>query len=262
MTKPINAIKRGPLANCIALHDLDGSTKDLKEFLDYIFHFFRKHGIEPTRMSSQKTDKTVSIRMGIKQWKDMDYKGVKDMVVYATPAHHNSDMFDSIFISSTDFTTGKTTVLCFDDQILGFKDEIIHILVRDLSTLLSAHYGYGYQRRFAQGPTFYAFGAIGGNEEISDHEEHQIMCWNNTYRMPDGIYTLGDLRDIYPYNFLSTPHLERDIFGQPLRQWIESDSSRGKLTPLTDTLWSWHVTPDQISPVRNALVPTGIILCP
>ena len=260
--KNINNIKRGPLANCIALHDFAMIPENIKEWFDYTLDFFRAHGIEPTRMSSQKTDKTVSMKIGIKQLEENDYKINENIWIGATPPNHNSDMFDSIFMVSLEYTFGTTFVLCFDNQITHFDNHLIDNLTKYFSIFSRSQYGYAYQHKFSQGPDFYAVGSLGGRDRLPDEEREKINRWNNVYCMPDGIYTLGDLRDIYPYNFLSTPHLERDIFGQPLRQWIESHSSRGKLTPLTDTLWSWHLTPDQISPVRNALAPTGIILCP
>lgn len=259
--KNVNNIKRGPLANCIALHDFANVPDSLRDFIHYIFDFFRKNGIEPTRMASQKTDKTVSVKIGTKQWEAVDYKGAKDMVIHATPPNHGGDMFDSIFTMSLDLEIFFTLVLCFDDQILGFNPEIIERTAKDLSSFFGAQYGYAYQRKFSQGPTFYPYGVHGGNERDSDEDRKKITKWNHEYRMSDGNYKTGDLRDLYPYNFLSKAHLDRTVLGMPLKAWIEADPSRGTLTKLTDTLWSWHVDPCHIDAVRDALTPTGLLIC-
>lgn len=260
MMKRVNNIKRGPLANCIALHDFAVIPENIRDFVHYIFDFFRKSGIEPTRMSSQKTDKTVSVKIGIKQLEEKRYE-TNSMWIGSTPPRHNSDMFSSIFSASFSYKFGTTFILCFDNDILGFTPHIIEPLTKDLSEFFGSQYGYAYQRKFSQGPIFYPYGVHGGNERDSEEERKKITRWNHIYRMPDGSYKLGDLRDIYSYNFLSKLHLERDVFGTTMKEWVESDLSRGMLTKITDTLWSWHLDPDYIQPVRSALSTTGFLIC-
>ena len=256
--KEVNNIKRGPLANCIALHDFSEIPANIKDWFEYTVYFFRDNGIEPTRISSQKTDRTVSLKIGIKQLEEIGYKA-DGMSIYATPPNHHSDMFDAIFTSYLTYKLGTILVICFDDQILGFNPDTIAPLAKDLSTFFGAQYGYAYQRKFSQGPSFYPYGTIGGNEDISDEEESQITKWGLVYGTPK--YHLGQLRDIYPYNFLSQPHLDNQIGNLSLKAWIDTDPARGKLTQLTDSLWSWHVDPAHIEAVRESLKPTGLLIC-
>jgi hypothetical protein len=258
--KNVNNIKRGPMANCIALHDFAIIPENIKAWFDYTVDFFRAHGIEPTRMDSQKTDKTVSLKIGIKQLEDIDYQA-DGMWMGATPPNHGDDTFDSIFSTSFSYEWGHTLVLCFDDQIVGFDQNIMHTLARDLSSFFGARYGYAYQRKFSQGPDFYPDGVIGGNDTISDEEENQITRWGNHYSMSPRKYKTGQLRDIYPYNFISQAHFDEKVGDQTLREWIEKDPIRGTLAQVTDTLWSWQVDASHIESVRAALAPTGIIIC-
>jgi hypothetical protein len=258
--KNVNNIKRGPLANCIALHDFESIPENIRGWFDYTVNFFRAHGIEPTRMDSQKTDKTVSLKIGIKQLEEIGYK-TDGMWIGATPPNHGDDMFDSIFSSYLSYYRNPTLVLCFDDQVAGFNPEVMSKLAHDLSDFFGARYGYAYQRKFSQCPVFYPVGILGGNDTIPDKEEDDITRWGRTYKYPNRGYRLGLLRDIYPYNFLSHAHFEEKVGDQTLRAWIDADPARGTLTPLTETLWSWQVPPQNIESVRATLAPTGIIIC-
>jgi hypothetical protein len=209
-------------------------------------------------MDSQKTDKTVSLKIGIKQLEDIDYQA-DGMWIGATPPNHGDDTFDSIFSSFLSYEWGHTLVLCFDDQIVRFEQSILHTLAHGLSSFFCAKYGYAYQRKFSQGPLFYPYGVLSG---IDDSEERrQITRWNHVYRMSDGGYHLGQLRDIHPYNFISQAHFDEKVGDQTLREWIDKDPTRGTLTQLSDTLWSWQVDASHIESVRATLAPTGIIIC-
>ena len=54
-------------------------------------------------------------------------------------------------------------------------------------------------------------------------------------------------------NFISAPHLKREVNGQSLQDWINSSADHGELKPLTDTLCSWVVPEDKIPAVRDVL---------
>jgi hypothetical protein len=248
------------MANCIALHDFATIPENIKAWFDYTVDFFRTHGIEPTRMSSQKTDKTVSLKIGIKQLGEIGYK-TESMWMGATPPNHGDDTFDSIFSGFFTCDRGGIAILCFDDQIVEFNRDVMSKLAHDLSGFFGAKYGYAYQRKFSPGPLFYPYGVLGGNDIIPDKEEDDITRWGLTYKYPDSGYHLGLLRDIYPYNFISQAHFDEKVGDQTLREWIDKDPARGTLTQLSDTLWSWQVDAEQTESVRAALAPTGIIIC-
>jgi hypothetical protein len=91
-------------------------------------------------------------------------------------------------------------------------------------------------------------------------EGDRIACWFHKYNDPK-YWHIGMLRDIYPLNFLSKAHLENQIKGLPFDQWVAADPVRGTLKPLTNSMWSWRVEEDNISTIREALRPTGLVLC-
>lgn len=257
--KKINNIKRGPVANCVVLHDFAYIPESIKDWFEYTVSFFRKYGIEPTRMDSQKTSRTVSMKIGIKQLEEVDYK-TDGMWIGATPPNHSIDMFDGIFRTTLEFRRKTTLVLCFDDQIAPFHSSLVCSLTKDLSSFFDARYGYAYQRQFGQGPDLYPFGVLSGLDSDKDEEEReQINIWGLKYGSSK--YHLGQLRDIYPYNFLSQAHLDNKIGNQSLHNWIKSEQNRGELTPLTQTLWCWSLTPEQIATVHESLKSTGLLIC-
>ncbi len=265
MIKVLNDIERGPLANVISLHDFDSSESDVKGWFSYVVDWFRANGLEPTRIgltgSLYKGDKTIMFRNGLKRLEENDYKAVEGISLYATPPNHSIDMFDGIF-SLVYRTRGKGDfVVCWDNQIAPFTKEYCQQLINDICAFLKPRYGYAFQRLFKQGPSFYPFGIIGGDNLRNKEEEAKLIKWNNEYVMSDGSYKTGDLRDIYPLNILSEAHLKRTINGHPFKEWIEATPQRGTLERITDTLWTWWVEPDQIDSIRKALAPSGIILC-
>lgn len=70
----------------------------------------------------------------------------------------------------------------------------------------------------------------------------------------------GLLRDIYPINILTTPHLQREISGQKLRDWIENGAGRGYLQKIADHVSVWVLPPRNLPTVRNALARAGLLI--
>ncbi|MDP5082711.1 MAG: hypothetical protein NWP61_00530, partial [Rickettsiaceae bacterium] len=138
-------------------------------------------------------------------------------------------------------------------------------LALDLVKLTGARYGYGFQRLFST-VVGYEWGALSG--ECDEAEEDLITKWMHVYNNPKGVYKTGYFRDIYPVNIISKEHLNNivepgKLFSRKkdLSEWISSNKKRGELIQLSKDRWSWHVEPNNIIYVREALRNTGIILC-
>jgi hypothetical protein len=67
------------------------------------------------------------------------------------------------------------------------------------------------------------------------------------------------LRDIYPFNFLTRPYLDLIVEGKTLEQWILSESGRGVLERLNDTVTTWRPVIANIPAIREALFSAGIV---
>ena len=144
---------------------------------------------------------------------------------------------------------------------IGLKKyvKVIGKIILDLVKLTDARYGYVFQREFSK-IVGYEYGVISGLKY--DHPEREFIDkWGKDY-YPGGSYKTGDMRDIYPINILSSAHINRQIFvNQSLEQWINDCKRRGRLEKVCDDLWLWHVSEEQISPVREALRETRLLLC-
>ncbi|WP_010300861.1 hypothetical protein [Candidatus Odyssella thessalonicensis] len=264
MAKVYNDIKRGPLANVIALHDLGTEKNDVRGWFTYVVNWFRKNGLEPTRIgitgAPYKGNKTITFHNGLKRLEDHNYQEVQGISLYAIPPNHNIDMFDGIFILEYTCRNKGAFVLCWDNQLLSFDKGNCKDIVKDICSYIKISYGYAFQRLFNQGPSFYPRGVL-ASSKLSEDEEDRIALWNNEYMMPDGNYQTGDLRDIYPLNILSRVHLDRVVNGGRFEDWIQAVPQRGSLEQITDSLWTWWVEADNIDAVRAALAPSGMILC-
>ena len=258
----INDIKRGPLANALALHDFKKPDVNWKEWFSCIERWFHKGGVIPNRISGT-AGKTIKFENGKKRLEKEFFKSLeRDGVwIIATPPEVGTEMFDFIFAVDlhNEPNGNQTLVLCWDDQIIKFDRCYIENLAKDLYAFFEPSYGYGYQRLFKLGPSFYPFGVISGLD-YGEPERKQIGKWGNEYSYEDGDYKTGMLRDIYPINFLSQAHFLQQVEGQPLNVWIESTPGHGELKQLTDNLWSWWVPEDKIESIRKIFIPIGLLL--
>lgn len=261
MPEQENNIKRGKIANCVILHDFVNPKPNLITWVNYVTKFFKKYNVIPNRLGghNKKATKNISFINGVRALEKNNYD-TEDIWIGALPPKHNSDMFCAIFSASIVINTNNTSCdLYFDDAIVKFDIEYMNKLAQDLANICGAKYGYAFQRPFSQIVGYYA-GTISGLE-YGEPEREFITKWNHEYRLPDGRYKRGDLRDIYPINILSKTHMERIIHGMHFKKWIESDNHHGYLIQLDNDLWSWHVTDEQIPSVRESLRNTGMVLC-
>ncbi len=270
MEKVINDIqRRGDIANCIALHDFKIEHPDFKKWVEYVVPFFEKYDLVPNRISSpaKTSGKNINFNNGIRQLEKMDYQ-VEDIWIGALPKEYCSDTGDALFSASL-YTTLLTNEckLIFNDDIAPFNVNLVNRLALGLWQITGAQYGYFYQRSIYHGPSWYPSGIISGlkrNNPEHEKEEKLIGKWGRS-RYPNNTknkYIIGRLRDIYPINFLTLPHLKWEVFkGQTLEEWIRSHKNRGTLELLQEGFWSWIVEKDDIISIRESLKDTGIIIC-
>jgi hypothetical protein len=262
------------LTTCIAFYHLDISfikkSDNIKGLFLYLDKWFIEQGISPMRMSLTgrdipKSDQTRTF----KYYKDLlekyQFQGIEDFWIGSAPANNGTDILDAQIACSLNLETQYNAFyLYFNNGILPHNWGYVNKLALDLSQWIKYDYGIAYEREIDKGPGWYVHGVIVGLNNKKDplvkQERGNISKWLHTYGDPLRRH-LGDLRDIYPLNFLSKEHLERVVGDQTLKTWIESSLDHGTLVPLTDQLWSWHVPEDKISDIREALRPTGFVLC-
>jgi hypothetical protein len=117
-------------------------------------------------------------------------------------------------------------------------------------------YGIGYTRPHQLGPSVYAVGIVQGigtpgeRTPAEEAEAHRISHWGDGAAAR--VWEKGLLRDVYPWNFVSTHQLHARVSGVPLKEWIRR-GGRGELEQLSEDLWFWELDPELIPAVREAL---------
>jgi hypothetical protein len=254
---------RKGLCNCLVVYDWKGDL-DPKEWYRIAVEFFEALGVEPD---------TGSFGPVSPKKRPIQFKTLKKRIIKANSssigniALHNTipDYVQLIFgwtvTAQLIASDGKTTFFCFDDSLRSFHPDFMKDIMSKISALCEVVYGVAYQRPFELGPDAYALGMGAGmgysTEDMA--RSHRIGDWFRE-RMRRNRHVQGLLRDVYPLNFLSRPHLENPVDGQPLAEWIAAAAGRGELAPMADGVWCWSVPPESLEGVRAILRPRGLLI--
>jgi hypothetical protein len=159
-----------------------------------------------------------------------------------------------------DLGAGLATMPDAEQRILGF--------IRRWLDRMRPAYGIGFFRKRGRGADCYGLGipCEYGVSDVYDGPEYEkklqemrvIRRWRDGMR--NAVYNDGTQRDVFPYNLLTAVHLERDIDGQSLRDWIHAEPARGQLTECPGAGYAlWTVAPEHIPDVRRQLAPSGVL---
>ena len=132
-------------------------------------------------------------------------------------------------------------------------------IVRDLVDFLHPSYGIAFEMPLRKGPIFYALGLNSTrlNEYKAPTDEEydrrlSISRWGDL-GMVEEVYRQGFLRNVYRWNFLTQPQLDRPVEGASLAKWIKADPHRGTLEPLAGDVWLWEVEESNRELIRDRL---------
>ncbi|GKX60217.1 hypothetical protein [Leminorella grimontii] len=73
-------------------------------------------------------------------------------------------------------------------------------------------------------------------------------------------YNNSMLRMIYPINIINEDHLQIDVKGKTLNEWILSNECHGKLERLNEKLWLWIVDENILDDLNNYCGEAGILI--
>lgn len=268
-------VNESRICNCIALHDFKLEGIKWKEWFDYCLEFFTKHSLEPMRLAVGGIHygysvKTMTFKGGRKKLGKFNFEGIHRlgfMVMEDKNDYTTNFIIDVCIFPDLDNPYESKLKFCIDEKLEPFNQTHFENIAFNLYDFTKAKLGYYYNRSLKNEPDSFVGG--GNIHFVNEEEKRRCRLWKNAI-VYDETYKTGDLRDIFGLNFLSREHLIRDVgstdqheTGAPitLEAWINSNPAHGKLNQLREDFWSWYVPDEHIESVRNALIPSGIILC-
>jgi hypothetical protein len=140
------------------------------------------------------------------------------------------------------------TVFAAKTSFVQLSDLALGCVTKQIVDAITPAYGIGYNRLLGLGPVSYAIGLLQHGPQIAipedDEDKHRIARWGtggSLSGMENQVYRDGLLRDVYPFNFLSTPQLDRRVERVPLKKWIAGGKNRGQLQEFSAGLSLWTV---------------------
>lgn len=123
------------------------------------------------------------------------------------------------------------------------------------------HFSYGIMYSAAEMTRAYYY-AAGNNGATLFPYENGFAFNKETPGMykGKGRYSGEMLRMIYPCNLVNSQHLELNMDGVKLDEWIRTSEERGKITKLGDDLWLWEVAMAHLELVNHACGEAGHLL--
>ncbi len=191
-----------------------------------------------------------------KEWAEFGYlwKRREDLLSdFAIEAHFVSGKFRRLTVHVDEAAV---------DDSSNVNEEIIRILVDSLQPI----YGIGYTMPYFWGPRAFATGTISSRYATSDKTfygppeqlKKQSQAFRGVYLEDNDKRNLDQmLRDVFEINFLSQGHLDRQVKGKSLRDWI-NENAFGTLQQLTPWCWRWNVLNEDIPLIRGALIQAGL----
>lgn len=249
---------------CLALYDWE-SNFTASDFYDVACSFFVAAGVDPDcgslRRETQNESRTLKLSTIASRIKKPEYAQAPSVELYHTIPNYAQLVF------GWDVTVGyhaddiRDMCFCAGVELTKLGIDYMANLVERISHLTNLTYGIGYTRAFRDGPDLYALG-MGTNPDYSPEGRRaadRVGAWFRE-RIGQNRHLLGYLRDVYPLNVISQPHLDMPVNGMPLGEWIRHAADRGTLRPLAGGAWLWRIEDAQVANVQAELEAAGLLI--
>jgi len=250
--------------SAVAFYGFSPSPKMAENLYNCIIEIFDQLGHPPDKIGVGAPgfgDQLISFSRGSAKLTRQGFSNIQHIDLCSTLPDAkilSSDCYCSVCFSIKD----SYVILVAQESLARLSGDSLLPLAKNLIEFIKPCYGIGYYRERQYGPDVYALGINQGGpliapSEVQEQKRH-ISRWCDT-GMVEEVYHQGLIRDVYPWNFLTAPQLERPVNGAPLQDWIQADSSRGKLSCITDAVMLWEVEDAQAPAIRSVLWDAGII---
>jgi hypothetical protein len=246
---------------CLALYDWGGDL-DAAQFCSWASDFFSRNR-EDLNYASIGTD---ARKDDARNWAELRSKlnqatHVSTLELYHTLPDYTQLVFGWDVTAALFSDEHRSMYLCCDQTLVDLNVSDFEATIESAAREIGLLYGIGFARPYRLGPVMYATGmATGlGYSDQDMLEADRIGSWFREV-IGQNRHRTGLLRDLYPLNVISEPHLGQRVGGARLADWIRHSPDRGTLRPLDNGAWLWRVEESQIESVRAPLVDAGLLI--
>jgi len=241
----------------LAFYGTSSKAEDGRSFYESATRWFSELGWPPDKLSvkgSGYAGKPISFSRADAKLKENRFLGVHNLFVVSMTPDGVIPVND--YMCAADWASDQSwAFVSVRTSLVKLSHESLLPVARKLIKHLCPEYGIGYVRRHDQGPAMYAIGINQGGD-ITDGEDYDaelaISRWSDAIA-EERVWRQGIIRDVYLWNFLTRPQLDRSVGQISLERWIEKDSRRGVLKPLEKDVILWEVEESNIAEVRQKL---------
>lgn len=175
---------------------------------------------------------------------------------------------DTVYAGFSFFSRKKTAV--FSHRSTEIDVDLFTTLTQKFSQAAKITYGIAYLRPVNLGPAMFAYDlsyTADAEQTLDTQELSEMNLWRlertdmiAQNRLAPYRHLCGMMRDLYPMNVLTTPHVQREICGYPLMDWIAREDGRGHLEEVAEKVWIWVVPSCDLLRVRRILGGHGLLI--
>ncbi|MBX9653678.1 hypothetical protein K2Y11_08685 [bacterium] len=158
---------------------------------------------------------------------------------------------------SHDKEDGESTAFISIRKSMTLQMNWYSILI-ELVGILNPKYAIGHERDTAFDGMLFPSGMANGSDTCPN-EAMRRRKYSWQMGQSENVFLHGMIRDVFEWNCLNEMQLSQSIGELTLKEWIQKDATRGKLTPINDDLTLWEVDMKYESVIFETLLDADVI---
>lgn len=229
-----------------------------------LVNWFSSHGISPNHAGASGrgcSNKMQDFSVLDKKLRKSRLEGVVGFEIYYVPPKGVGKKYPWIEAHFTERDHGQLRLLCKSEISRVPSAEYLK-LVREIAQIVECEYGIGLRQDLALAPSGYMTGFTPDVDDLSPEEEEELMSiarWGDIGIAEERVYRKGELRDVYPWNFLTKAQLNAPVEKITLEEWIRCNPQFGQLVRVSDKMLLWEANELRIADARQMLSKSGRI---
>ena len=242
----------------------DSSQLQFREFWARSLELEESLGLKPDLIAvngkGYNSNTIVQFEEGLRELERNDFQRIDSVSLYSSEADTLDFAFywRSLISISISKILGTHLYVGLARHVIEKMERNTQELIRPLVTFVNPLYGYAYISSADDGPFGYSAGFIHtpGDIVLAEEKQEAIRKWANNKEL----VSQGKLRDLYQFNLVSGIHLNQRVGGISLKDWINADATRGRLTQYMKELFLWTVGADSYHGVRSVLNENNLLI--